>query len=103
MLEINYNKETSKEYIFYLVKKIYLELNTLDNKLNNYDEDIKWLHFKNIIMDARAIHKSILFLFPALWVGIVLGFLFIGLFSALVAWAEKKELQKMPVIGSYFN
>ncbi len=50
-----------------------------------------------------AIHKSILFLFPALWVGIVLGFLFIGLFSALVAWAEKKELQKMPVIGSYFN
>jgi len=59
-IKIKYNKETSKEYIFYLIKKIYLELNTIDNKLNNYDEDIKWLHFKNIIMDARAIHKSIL-------------------------------------------
>jgi len=59
-IKIKYNKETSKEYIFYLIKKIYLELNILDNKLNNYDEDIKWLHFKNIIMDARAIHKSIL-------------------------------------------
>ena len=59
-IKIKYNKETSKEYIFYLIKKIYLELNTQDNKLNNYDEDIKWLHFKNIIMDARAIHKSIL-------------------------------------------
>ena len=59
-IKIKYNKETSKEYIFYLIKKIYLELNTLDNKFNNYDEDIKWLHFKNIIMDARAIHKSIL-------------------------------------------
>jgi hypothetical protein len=59
-MKIKYNKETSKEYIFYLIKKIYLELNTLDNKLNNYDEDIKWLHFKNIVMDARAIHKSIL-------------------------------------------
>jgi hypothetical protein len=59
-MKLRYNKETSKEYIFYLIKKIYLELNTLDNKLNNYDEDIKWLHFKNIVMDARAIHKSIL-------------------------------------------
>jgi len=50
-----------------------------------------------------AMHKSILYFVPQLWVGIVLGLIFIGLFSVLIGWAEKNELKKMPVIGKYFN
>jgi len=57
-----YNIHTTKEWIFYLIKKIYIDYNkSLDeNKINNYSVDIKWLNLKNIVMDARAIHKSII-------------------------------------------
>lgn len=50
-----------------------------------------------------AMHKSILYFIPQLWVGIVLGLIFVGLFSVLIGWAEKNEFKKMPVIGKYFN
>jgi O-antigen/teichoic acid export membrane protein len=39
-----------------------------------------------------GLHKGILYFLPYLWVGIVVGLLFIGLFTLLVGWAEKKEI-----------
>lgn len=50
-----------------------------------------------------AIHKLVLYFFPFLWLGILLGILFIGLFSWLIGWAEKKELQKIPFLQKFIS
>ncbi len=48
-----------------------------------------------------AVHKSILYFVPHLWVGIILGLIFIGLFSWLIVWAEKKEFQRIPLFKKF--
>ncbi len=50
-----------------------------------------------------AIHKLVLHFFPLLWLGILLGIFFIGLFSWLIVWAEKKELQKIPFLQKFIS
>ena len=57
----------------------------------------KLIAYLVVICLLYAAHKSILFFFPHLWLAIVLGIIFIGLFSILIIWAEKKELQRIPI------
>lgn len=56
-----------------------------------------------IICLLYAIHKLILFFIPQLWVGIVTGLVFIGLFSWLILWAEKKEFQRIPFLNKIIS
>lgn len=48
-----------------------------------------------IVLAMYGVQKSILYFFPHLWLGIIIGFICIGLFSWLVIWAEQKEFAKL--------
>ncbi len=48
-----------------------------------------------IVLTMYGIQKAILYFFPHLWLGILIGFIFIGLFAWLVSWAEQKEFAKL--------
>lgn len=48
-----------------------------------------------IVLLLYGLHKLILYFFPHLWLGILIGCIFIGLFTWLVIWAEEKELGKL--------
>lgn len=48
-----------------------------------------------VVLALYGIQKAILYFFPHLWLGIIIGFIFIGLFTWLVTWAEQKELAKL--------
>ncbi|OYZ00666.1 MAG: hypothetical protein B7Y37_09650 [Sphingobacteriia bacterium 28-36-52] len=48
-----------------------------------------------VVLVMYGLQKSILYFFPYLWLGIIIGFICIGLFSWLVIWAEQKELAKL--------
>ncbi|TAH08872.1 MAG: polysaccharide biosynthesis protein [Sphingobacteriia bacterium] len=52
----------------------------------------KIIAYMVVVCLLYGLHKTILYFLPHLWLGILLGIVFIGLFSMLVAWAEKKEL-----------
>ncbi len=58
----------------------------------------KLIAYLVVICLLYAMHKSILFFFPHLWLAILLGIIFIGLFSMLIIWAEKKEFQRIPIL-----
>ncbi len=55
----------------------------------------KIIAYMVVVCLLYALHKTVLYFLPHLWLGIVLGIIFIGVFSMLVAWAEKKELQAL--------
>lgn len=48
-----------------------------------------------VVLLMYGIQKTILYFVPQLWLGIFTGFIFIGLFSWLVIWAEEKEIKKI--------
>lgn len=48
-----------------------------------------------IVLLLYGLQKLILHFFPHLWLGILIGFIFIGLFTWLVTWAEQKEFTKL--------
>lgn len=52
----------------------------------------KLIAYLIIVCLLYALHKIVLYFIPQLWVGIVVGILFVGLFTLLVSWAEKKEI-----------
>ncbi len=52
----------------------------------------KIIAYMVVVCLLYGLHKAILYFLPHLWLGIALGIIFIGLFSMLVAWAEKKEI-----------
>lgn len=48
-----------------------------------------------IVLVMYGMQKAILYFFPHLWLGILIGFIFIALFTWLVVWAEEKEFAKL--------
>jgi O-antigen/teichoic acid export membrane protein len=55
----------------------------------------KLITYLFIVLLLYGLQKLILHFFPHLWLGIFIGFIFIGLFTWLVTWAEQKELTKL--------
>lgn len=55
----------------------------------------KLITYLFIVLLLYGLQKLILHFFPHLWLGIFIGFIFIGLFIWLVTWAEQKELTKL--------
>lgn len=54
----------------------------------------KLITYLFIVLLLYGLQKLILHFFPHLWLGIFIGFIFIGLFTWLVTWAEQKEFTK---------
>lgn len=55
----------------------------------------KLIAYLVVVLLMYGIQKAILYFVPQLWLGIVSGFILIGLFGWLVYWAEEKELRKL--------
>jgi hypothetical protein len=55
----------------------------------------KLITYMVIVVLFWGIQRTILYFFPHLWLGILIGFISIGLFSWLVWWAEQKEFTKL--------
>lgn len=54
----------------------------------------KLLAYLAIVLIMYGLQKIILYYFPHFWLGIIIGFICIGLFTWLITWAEQKELAK---------
>lgn len=59
----------------------------------------KLIAYLTIVCMLYGLHKLVLFFVPQLWVGILLGIFFIYQFTRLIIWAEKNELQKIPLLN----
>ncbi|TAF48606.1 MAG: hypothetical protein EAZ62_09985 [Sphingobacteriia bacterium] len=55
----------------------------------------KILAYLITVCSFYALQKTILFFWPTWWISVLTGLVFLGLFAALVAWAEKTEIQKL--------
>ncbi len=56
-----------------------------------------------VVVLAYGIHRGIVYLYDAVWLNLTASFLLFALFSRLVIWAEKKELQQLPLIGKWIR
>ena len=63
----------------------------------------KLIAYLIIVCAFYGLHKLVLLFVPKLWVGILLGIFFIYLFTRLIIWAEKNELQKILLINKFIQ
>lgn len=63
----------------------------------------KLIAYLTVVCLIYGIHKLVLLFVPKLWLGIVLGIFFIYQFSRLIFWAEKNELEKIPLFKKFLR
>lgn len=56
-----------------------------------------------VVVLAYGLHRGIVYFYDAIWLNLLAALLLIALFSRLVIWAEKRELQQLPLIGKWIR
>ncbi len=62
----------------------------------------KMIAYFVIVVILFFIHKGITHFIPSVLVGLLLGVVLLSLYTGFILLVEKKEMQKLPVIGKYF-
>lgn len=63
----------------------------------------KLIAYLVIVILLFLIHQVLVYFFPQFWPGIVFGLLLLAAFGWFILLVERKEFQKMPVIGKYIK
>ncbi|TDO28875.1 lipopolysaccharide biosynthesis protein [Sediminibacterium goheungense] len=63
----------------------------------------KLIAYLVIVTLLYLIHQLFVYFLPQLWLGTAFGLLLLGVFAWFILLVERKEFQKMPVIGKYIK
>lgn len=63
----------------------------------------KLIAYIAIVVMLFFIHKGLTFLLPAIWFNLIVASLLLFIYSWFILLVEKKEFQKLPVIGKYIK
>lgn len=63
----------------------------------------KLMAYLVIVTLLYLIHRLFVYFLPQLWLGTAFGLLLVGIFAWFILLVERKEFQKMPVIGKYIK
>ncbi|MEN9686652.1 MAG: hypothetical protein RLZZ28_2438 [Bacteroidota bacterium] len=63
----------------------------------------KLIAYLVIVTLLFLLHKLFIYLIPGIWIGALFGAILLGIFTWFIILVEKKEFQKLPLIGKYIK